>query len=1069
MLGTYPVDLEPIPNANSSSNLQHDSPRTNEQLMNGCVTHDLQNICSLRPRRYHNLARSFNINHLYARWQLPHPTICPHCQALLFSGETSQLCCRHGRVQLEPIPAPVELQSLFAMENEEGRHFRQYVRAYNHVFAFTSMGVHIDETLASGANGIYTFRTQGNIYHSIGSLLPSATNRPRYMQMWIVDTDNEVNNRLLENQGLRRELLIKIQHILDQYNPFVHIFRQIGRRKDIPNCKLIIKQQPSNQRQYSLPTASQVAAVIVDNEGMDNLSGRDIIVESVAGSLINIQDVAGYYDPLQYPLLLAYGTYGWDINTRNIDGTRLTCLHYYAHMLQTYGKPDLMLTMTCNPNWIEIKEQLLSGQSPQDRPDLITRVFKAKFEEFKKDILDRGVLGKVISYSYVIEYQKRGLPHVHMLIIFATSDKLHTPDDFDSVVRAEIPSPRDEVQLYEAVIHHMIHGPCGSLNTKSPCMRDGICKKKFPKPFQPYTTQGNDSYPLYRRREGAPISINHDSQIMVDNGPKSFEDLMRVNEVLYTTFKEAAENRGLLQHDNYIHHCLQEACSMKMPSALRRLFVSILVFCQPTRVRQLWDKFHPQMSDDFGRSALSNNVFIINRLLLELRRLLHQYKKKLDDFDLPSISTEFMDDTPLPRIIEDELSIQILDEDLRSIQLLNPQQKMAFDIITQSVVHNESKLFFIDGPGGTGKTFLYRSILAHLRKQGKIVIAVATSGIAATLLPGGRTAHSRLKIPLMPTADTLCKIEKQSDLAELIRRASAIVWDEAPMANRYSFESVNKTFQDIMGNVLAFGGKTMVFGGDFRQVLPVVKRGSVREQIAASISRSTFWNRVNIIHLQQNMRSIRDIEFSQFLLRVGGGLQDTVKSDFIRLPETMIIPWEGEQSMKQLIDFVFPNMMENVNDADYMVGRAIITPKNVDVDIINDILISNFPGEEKEYISWDSVEDDNNNFFQEEFLNSLTPSGLPPHIITLKVGCPIMLLRNVAPELGLCNGTRLICRSLGRNFINVEIITGPHKDTRLRKNNPMVLVLSLVLQIVCVDVDFGFSSGEVTGLGQFMA
>ncbi|KAG6537062.1 hypothetical protein ZIOFF_002140 [Zingiber officinale] len=639
-----------------------------------------------------------------------------------------------------PINTPVELQSLFAMENEEGRHFRQYVRAYNHVFAFTSMGVHIDETLASGANGIYTFRTQGNIYHSIGSLLPSANNRPRYMQMWIVDTDNEVNNRLLENQGLRRELLIKIQHILDQYNPFVHIFRQIGRRKDIPNCKLIIKQQPSNQRQYSLPTASQVAAVIVHNEGMDNLSGRDIIVESVAGSLINIQDVAGYYDPLQYPLLLAYGTYGWDINTRNIDGTRLTCLHYYAHMLQTYGKPDLMLTMTCNPNWIEIKEQLLSGQSPQDRPDLITRVFKAKFEEFKKDILDRGVLGKVISYSYVIEYQKRGLLHVHMLIIFATSDKLHTPDDFDSVVRAEIPSPRDEVQLYEAVIHHMIHGPCGSLNTKSPCMRDGICKKKFPKPFQPYTTQGNDSYPLYRRREGAPISINHDSQIMVDNG-------------------------------------------------------------------------------------------------------------------------------------------------------------------------------------GTGKTFLYRSILAHLRKQGKIVIAVATSGIAATLLPGGRTAHSRLKIPLMSTADTLCKIEKQSDLAELIRRASAIVWDEAPMANRYSFESVNKTFQDIMGNVLAFGGKTMVFGGDFRQVLPVVKRGSVREQIAAR--------------------------------------------------------------------------------------------------------------EEKEYISWDSVEDDNNNFFQEEFLNSLTPSDLPPHIITLKVGCPIMLLRNVAPELGLCNGTRLICRSLGRNFINAEIITSPHKDTSI--------------------------------------
>ncbi|XP_073153790.1 uncharacterized protein [Henckelia pumila] len=123
-------------------------------------------------------------------------------------------------------------------------------------------------------------------------------------------------------------------------------------------------------------------------------------------------------------------------------------------------------------------------------------------------------------------------------------------------------------------------------------------------------------------------------------------------------------------------------------------------------------------------------------------------------------------------------------------------------------------------------------------------------------------------------------------------------------------------------------------------------------------------------------------------------------------------------------------MTKNINNANYMVGRAIITQKNVDVDIINDILISKFNGEEKEYVSWDSVEDVNNNLFQEEFLNSLSPSGLPPHRITLKVGCPIMLLRNVAPELGLCNETRLICRNLGGNFIDGEIITGPHKGTR---------------------------------------
>ncbi|XP_075483707.1 uncharacterized protein LOC142523863 [Primulina tabacum] len=265
-------------------------------------------------------------------------------------------------------------------------------------------------------------------------------------------------------------------------------------------------------------------------------------------------------------------------------------------------------------------------------------------------------------------------------------------------------------------------------------------------------------------------------------------------------------------------------------------------------------------------------------------------------------------------------------------------------------------------------------------------------------------------------------------MGKILRCASAIVWDEAPMANRYAFESVIKSSQDIMENQIAFGGKTMVFSGDFRQVLPVVKRGSKTEQIAASISRSTFWNCVKIIHLQQNMRSTQDIEFSQFLLRVGDGLQHTVNRDFIKLPDSIIIPREGKQSIQMLIDYVFPNMVNHVNDENYMVERAFITRKNVDVENINQMLILKFPGEEKEYTSWDSVEDDNHNLFQEEFLNSLSPSGLPPHKIILKVGSPVMLLRNVVPELGLCNGTRLLCRSLGR--IDGEIITGPHKGTR---------------------------------------
>ncbi|KAG8383603.1 hypothetical protein BUALT_Bualt04G0031100 [Buddleja alternifolia] len=153
----------------------------------------------------------------------------------------------------------------------------------------------------------------------------------------------------------------------------------------------------------------------------------------------------------------------------------------------------------------------------------------------------------------------------------------------------------------------------------------------------------------------------------------------------------------------------------------------------------------------------------------------------------------------------------------------------------------------------------------------------------------------------------------------------------------------------------------MILGGDFRQVLPVIKGGSFGEQIARSVSKLTFWPGVKIIHLQQNMRSQQDGEFSQILMRIGDGVQHTINGDFVESPQSMVIPWKGGQSLYYLIDSIFPNMIDHANDANYMVGRAIITPRNVDVDKINEMLIGLFPSEEKVYTSWDSVDDDNHN------------------------------------------------------------------------------------------------------------
>ncbi|KAL0313381.1 UNVERIFIED_CONTAM: hypothetical protein Sradi_5737400 [Sesamum radiatum] len=173
--------------------------------------------------------------------------------------------------------------------------------------------------------------------------------------------------------------------------------------------------------------------------------------------------------------------------------------------------------MTCNPSWEEIQNELKPGQTPQDRPDLLTRIFQAKFEELKKDIYTRGVLEKVVAHVHVIEFQKRGLPHVHILVILDENGKLNTPDDYDCIVRAEIPDKDEEPMLYEAVICYMIHGPCGEMNVNAPCTKNGTCKKNYITSFASCTIQGSDSYLIYQHR-GDGIVLDCNCDVVVDNG-----------------------------------------------------------------------------------------------------------------------------------------------------------------------------------------------------------------------------------------------------------------------------------------------------------------------------------------------------------------------------------------------------------------------------------------------------------------------------------------------------------------------------------------------------------------------
>ncbi|KAM6547758.1 hypothetical protein CsatB_019434 [Cannabis sativa] len=171
-------------------------------------------------------------------------------------------------------------------------------------------------------------------------------------------------------------------------------------------------------------------------------------------------------------------------------------------LVQRYGKPDIFLTMTCNPNWKEITNELSQHEEAQNRPDLVARVFHAKLEELKDKLFKREIFGKVVAYVYVIEHQKRGLPHAHFLIILQSDWRLHAPESFDEIVSAEIPDKNTNMHLHNAVVKHMMHGPCGDLNRSNVCMKGNPprCKSNYPKNYAPFTSVGNDCFPIYRRR-----------------------------------------------------------------------------------------------------------------------------------------------------------------------------------------------------------------------------------------------------------------------------------------------------------------------------------------------------------------------------------------------------------------------------------------------------------------------------------------------------------------------------------------------------------------------------------------
>ncbi|GKA04558.1 uncharacterized protein Tco_0683678 [Tanacetum coccineum] len=758
-----------------------------------------------------------------------------------------------------------------------------------------------------------------------------------------------------------------------------------------------------------------------------------------------------------------------------IGGPRYMMQNYQdaLALCRAYRNPYLFITFTSNPKCPEINEMLahVPGQHAHDRPEVGTSVFKLKLTELLEDLTKNNIFGESRAVVYVIEFQKCSLPHAHILLWLKDHCKCRTPGEIDDIILVELPSPTDDPTRYKAVTDYMLHDPCGKDARYAPCNVEGKCYKHFPKPIYEETIIDKDGYPIYRQRDNKVtfkkgtftfdnryvephnryLLLKYQAHINVEwcNRSKAIKYLFKylnkgldratmviqenvpdgqtvttekvavVNEIKnYLNCKYLAPCEAVWRmlsfdiHYSYpfvmklnFHLPNQQPITLRdsesLPALLEREGISITMFTDwfalneryPTaRARTyaeipqyyMWYECLKMWKPQKQRKCIGRIVYstpdsgeryFLQMLLNFVKGL--EWTRAIQEASVWALGPQLLDlfvtillfcDVSRPLTLWEE-TWEVLSKDIlhwKRKLFKYPALQLTTEQIQNYCLVEIQEVLNRNGRSGTGKTFLYKTIIVRLRSEQKIVLAVASSGIASLLLPAGRTAHSRFVIPLELLENNTCGIKQNTHLAEVMQEVELVIWDEAPMTQNVAW-------------------------GDFRQILPVIPKGKRSDIVQACINSSELWKHCKVFTLTRSMR------VNEYY---ANGELDTRKQD--------------------LINGFWPSVTK---DDAYLKESAILTPRNDDVDAINAYMFDKLEGESITYNSADEICKastdtlNHQHLYPIEFLNTVNFLGMPPHALKLKKELPIMLLRNVNPSKGLCNGTRLIITELGEFFL----------------------------------------------------
>ncbi|CAI0455118.1 unnamed protein product [Linum tenue] len=831
--------------------------------------------------------------------------------------------------------------------------------------------------------------------------------------------------------------------MFDQTNELVRSFRRVGREVQDPvnhNLRLrITGAREETNRQYALPTGSDIAGLIPGDFSAEE-DGRDIIINHREEGLQRINCLNPKFHALQFPILFPYGEDGFHL------GIKYNPVHASANSKRKNAHINVEI---CH------KGRLIKY--------LFKYVTKQRTRDEIKQYLDCRVLSSFEAVWRLFEFPIHERTPAVVCLPVHLKDQQSVTYNPDTGLQSVLEDPEKAKTMLTEYF---------TLNRVDPEARS-IPYADIP---SHYTFHLRPKH-WARRKQGNVIgrivfippgtTDVYFLRLLLTkiSGATSFEDLMTVDGYLCKDYEDACLRRGFLSDDDESQAAIGEVGQWGMPTLLRSLFVLLLLHSEVADPRKLFEDNWKLLADDLcyqTRRALDLQYFqpppefLRSEVLKHIETLLHAHSKELANYNLPlpvRDSGELLGNRLVCEHLNYDLCMQQRTAD-GIFATLNSEQIEAYHNVMESVNSGVGRFYFLYGHGGTGKTYLYNTIVAKLRSQQKIVLVVASSGIAATLLPDGSTGHSRFKIPIDIDGSSTCRVKRGTHLAELLQRTSLIVWDEAPMTHRFCFEALSKTLCDIMDVPLAgqsykpFGGKTILMGGDFRQILPVVAGGGREATLNASIVRSPLWTHCHLLFLHQNMRINHDVvntkmifsgmTFPQWVLAIGDGLApvkclgENAELARIEIPQYLILPPNGT-SIQPIIDFVFHGLLDLYRSVSFLKNRAIVTPTNETVSAINSAVLSRIPEETKVYYSIDSLctestdSSDLDSLYPIEFLNSLSFNGLPEHELTLKLYAPIMLLRNIDPPAGLCNGTRLMVTHLGNNVVKGLILTGTYE------------------------------------------